>query len=424
MKLSHYSLALLCAASLYSSTAVSDTADARRRGAIVSSEVIGRFTRAAIDSDNEESSRTGPARCDVSVIQLTYRSIGVKGEPAVLSAGMFVPENCAGPFPILAEAHGTQTDRRRLTTEVSAGSGGIAFFAAHGYLVVATDYLGLGKSDYPFHPYLHAQSEASAIIDSIRAAKSSARERKIPVSDQLMLLGYSQGGHSAMAAQREIEKLHRTEFNLVASAPMAGPYHLSQTFVGSWFGRTAGEENLLAPELVAYTLVSYSKIYRNIYSRPEEVFAEPYAGSMERLFPGDQSLLEIRGQNLLPPANQINQLRNASFTAALLVDSHQPFLNALKANDLLDWTPAAPTLLCGSRRDAIVDFDNTYAAQAAFKARGVDVTVVDVADDIRDSASGVEHHINGAAMPCYEAARSRLFEPIKNAGPARQSALR
>src|SRR5688500_17210503 len=122
MKLSHYSLALLCATSLYASTAASDTIDARRRGAVVSSEVIGRFTRAAIDSDNEEGPRTGPARCDVSVIQLTYRSVGVKGEPAVLSAGMFVPENCAGPFPILAEAHGTQTDRRRLTTEVSAGS--------------------------------------------------------------------------------------------------------------------------------------------------------------------------------------------------------------------------------------------------------------------------------------------------------------
>lgn len=424
MKLSHYPLVLLCAASMYACIAASDTVDTRRRGAVISSDVVNRFTRSDIDSDNEEMPRTGPARCDVSVIQLTYRSIGVKGEPVVLSAGMFVPQNCSGPFPMLAEAHGTQTDRRRLTTEVTAGSGGIAFFAAQGYLVVATDYLGLGKSDYPFHPYLHAQSEASAIIDSIRAAKSSALALKLPVSEQLMLLGYSQGGHAAMAAQRQIEKRHRTEFNLVASAPMAGPYHLSQTFVGSWFGRTAGEENFFAPELVAYTLISYGKIYRNIYSRPEEVFAEPYANLVESLFPGEQSLLEIRGQNLLPPANQINQLRNTSFTAALLLQSNQPFLNALKENDLLDWTPMVPTLLCGSRRDAIVDFNNTYAAQAVFKARGADVTVVDVADDIRASASGVEHHINGAAMPCYGAARSRLFEPIKNASQPRQSALR
>lgn len=424
MKLPHYSLALLCAASLYASTAASDAGDARRRGAVISSQVVGHFTRNAIDSDNEVISLTGAARCDVDVVQITYRSTGVKGEPAVLSAGVFVPRNCAGPFPILAEAHGTETDRRRLTTEASPGSGGIAFFAAHGYLVVATDYLGLGKSDYPFHPYLHAQSEASAIIDSIRAATSSAREMNVPVSGQLMLVGYSQGGHAAMAAQRQIEKRHRTEFNLVASAPMAGPYHLSQTFVGSWFGRTAGEENIVAPELIAYTVISYSKIYRNIYSRPEEVFAEPYARSVEPLFPGEQSLFEIRGQNLLPPANQINQLRNASFTAGLLLQPNQPFLTALRENDLIDWTPSVPTLLCGSRRDAVVDFNNTYAAQAAFKARGADVTVVDVADAIRESATGVEHHINGAAMPCYEAARSRLFDPIKNANQARQSTLR
>ncbi len=143
---------------------------------------------------------------------------------------MYVPEKCAGPFPILAVAHGTQTIRKHRTSDIEADNREIAFFASQGYLVVATDYLGLGDSSYPYHPYLHADSEASAVIDSIRAARQFLRTRDVPVSDAVMLIGYSQGGHAAMAAQREIERNHSSEFRLVASAPLSGPYYIVANF--------------------------------------------------------------------------------------------------------------------------------------------------------------------------------------------------
>ena len=396
---------------------------AHDRGAVTSSETILHFDRASIDAANRDIALTGPAECDVSIVQLTYRSEGVEHEPAELSAGLFIPEHCTGPFPVLAEAHGTETDRRRLTTQVDAGNNTIAFFAAHGFLVVATDYLGLGKSNYAYHPYLHADSESSAIIDSIRAARNAAHALRIPLSGQVMLFGYSQGGHAAMAAQREIDRRHRSEFNLVATAPMAGPYYLSQTFINSWFGRTAGEENGLAAELFSYTVVNYNHIYRNIYTDPQQIFAPPYAEVETHLFPATQGLFEIRQRNLLPPGGQLNELRNPAFTAAFLLDARQPFRVDLERNDLLDWTPATPMLLCGSRRDAIVDFNNAYAAQAAFRARGVEVPVVDVADEIPAGVNGMEHHTRYAVAPCYAAARSRLFDPMrggKSAGLAQQ----
>jgi len=125
----------------------------------------------------------------------------------------------------------------------------------------------------------------------------------------------------------------------------------------------------------------------------------------------------------LPPGGQLNELRNPAFTAAFLLDARQPFRVDLERNDLLDWTPATPMLLCGSRRDAIVDFNNAYAAQAAFRARGVEVPVVDVADEIPAGVNGMEHHTRYAVAPCYAAARSRLFDPMrggKSAGLAQQ----
>ena len=382
------------------------------RGTLDNIETLQRFSRASINQANAQLALSGAAQCDVKIVQLTYRSIGVKGEPETLSAGLYVPEHCAGPFPLVAQAHGTQSEKQRLTTQVGPGNAVVAFFAARGYLVVATDYLGLGKSDYPYHPYLHADSEASAIIDSIRAAKAAASQLGVPVNDQVMLFGYSQGGHAAMAAQREIERHYRDEIHLVASAPMSGPYNLTQTFLGSWFGQTAGEENVFASELFSYAVVSYRQIYDDVCADIERCFARPYANVVTTLFPSRYDLSEIREQNVLPPGRQLNRLRTPELTSEFLLNERQPLRQALMRNDLLAWTPAAPMILCGSRRDAMVDFNNAYAAQASFRTRGVEVPVVDVADKIPDEADGTEHH-GYAVAPCYAAARKMLFDPIK-----------
>lgn len=391
---------------------VAATASATERGGVALIRSVSHFERSEIDANNRNLTLSRPAKCDVGVMQLTYESVGVRGEPARLSAGLYVPRNCEGPFPILAEAHGTQTDRDIQTAGITAGENSITFFAAQGYLVVATDYLGLGQSDYPYHPYLHASSEASAVIDAIRAARQAAARLAVPVSKQVMLFGYSQGGHATMAAQREIERQHVDEIQLAASAPMSGPYSLSQTFLGAWFGQTAGADNAFASELLAYAVVSYSRVYPNICPELANCIAPPYVDAVTKLFPSSQHLSEIRRSNVLPPGRQLNQLRAPAFTAAFMLDEQQPFRQALKNNDVLDWTPATPMLLCGSRRDAIVDFNNTLAAQATFAARGVQVPIVDVADEIPASAAGSEHH--GYAVPlCYAAARNQLFDDIK-----------
>ncbi len=412
MTLHQHRLALITVVSLVICGCASHPAHGTRaRGNVDSIDAVRSFSRESMDKANSHIALSGEAQCDVKIVQLTYESIGVKGEPVRLSAGLYVPENCASPFQLIAEAHGTQSNRERLTTQVSPGDPVVTFFAARGYLVVATDYLGLGKSDYPYHPYLHADSEASAIVDSIRAAQKASAKLGIPINNQVMLFGYSQGGHAAMAAQREIERNSRGEINLVASAPMAGPYDLSQTFRSSWFGYTAGEENVLASELFSYAVISLNRVYGSLYTHANQVFAEPYADHIENMFSGSLSIGQIDQQKLLPPGAHLNDLRNPAFTADFLLDDKQALRIALRKNDLLDWTPMAATMLCGSHRDAIVDFQNAYAAQASFRMRGADVHVIDIADEIPASASGADHHRNYAFL-CYAKARAQLFDPI------------
>ena len=64
---------------------------------------------------------------------------------------------------------------------------------AHGYVVVATDYEGLGVPGV--HPYLVGVSEAHAVLDSVRAA------RELPATQatsRFAVWGHSQGGHAAL----------------------------------------------------------------------------------------------------------------------------------------------------------------------------------------------------------------------------------
>lgn len=391
------------------------------RGTVMAATEVARFTAGQIDDAvGREMDVVGPAACDVTVIDLRYVTVGVHGEPADASAVLLLPggaPGCGSDVPLLGWGRGTETRRAATLAEQAAGvanSPFTAFYAAKGYAVVATDYLGLGRSSYPFHPYLHAGSEASAIIDALRAARGVARTRGFPLSQHILLAGYSQGGHAAMAAQRVIERHHADEFDLVASAPMAGPYDLPRIVGDGWIGRPGAEP--LTSILLSYMLVSYQRVYGDLYGRSEELFRQPFAAQVEALFPGPFGVFEMAGQPPFAGGADLDALRTPDFVRAVAQRGDHPFLKALRRNDLLaaGWSPRTPTLLCGARRDALVPFDSTLRAAAAFQ--GAPVSVMDVDSRIPTDVNGVEAHAGWGAYLCYDAARRNLFEPVLGRG--------
>ncbi|MXS21474.1 lipase family protein [Pseudomonas oryzihabitans] len=361
----------------------------------------------------------GQPRCDVRLLEITYRTRGVHDEVADASAMLLLPEGpaCREPKPLLGWARGTETQRSSAQAEAVAQAGGsplIVLYAAQGYAVAATDYLGLGRSSYPFHPYLHAASEASAVIDSMRAARGVMARRGMALSGRVMLAGYSQGGHAALAAQRTLEQRYAREFNLVASAPMSGPYALSQTFLDNWSGRTPAGANALAPYLFSYTLVAMQHVYGDLYHHLDELLQQPWAARAERLLPGPDTIFQLLHDQALPPSNQLDRLRQKAFTRAFVEDPDQPFRRALRRNDLLDWTPRTPTLLCGAARDTVVEFRNARTAAQLFKARGAPVRLLDVDDRIPPGVDGLRIHTQAAAAACMLATRKALLDPLRH----------
>jgi hypothetical protein len=121
--------------------------------------------------------------------------------------------------------------------------------------VDATDFLGYIESNYPFYPSTHAPTEASSIIDSIRAAREAAPALGLKLNNNLMVSGYSPGGNASMATQREIEQASSGEFNLVAAAHLAGPYNISGALVYGAKNPIHGVQSI-----VPFQINSYQKI--------------------------------------------------------------------------------------------------------------------------------------------------------------------
>ena len=356
------------------------------RGELIGAAAAGNLSAAQISGGATQSGLiavSGPAKCDVSVQQIVYKTAGAKaGEITTASAAVLLPSgaNCpAGPYPLVAYAKGTDVQKPRTLANPADSETFLlaAVYAAQGYAVVATDYLGFAQSSYPFHPYLHADSEASSVIDSIRAARKLSG---ISLSGKVMLTGYSQGGHSSMAAHRAIERDIPNEINVVAGAHLAGPYNLSGSFKLT---------NAIASYqfFVPYLITAWQKVYGDVYSDVNAVFRPPYVTGIENLLPSPTlNFTTLVTTGKLPGINgeTPNQVRDLLIQPAFLTDiqtnNNSPLFLTGKKNDLLGWSPRSALLLCGGAGDPTVPpAVHQSVMKADFDSRGLaNVRSVDV----------------------------------------------
>jgi pimeloyl-ACP methyl ester carboxylesterase len=352
------------------------------RGTLIEAPVpVFTLTAAMIDAGPLKA-LTGPAKCDVKVVALNYNTIGVKGEASNASGVMLVPSgaNCTAAAGLVAYAKGTDVQKLRTLANPQDGETFLlaAMYAAQGYAVVATDYLGFAKSTYSYHPYLHADSEASSVIDSIRAARNAAVTTGATLSGKVMLTGYSQGGHASMAAHRAIERDNAAEINVVAGAHLAGPYNMSGSLKSS--AVIAGYQFF-----VPYLVTAWQKVYGNVYVKASDAFKLPYDSYIESLLPSatlDYTTLITSGK--LPYGPSPTEARDAMFQSEFIKDTltnnNSGLYLAGKKNDLLGWNPKSKLLLCGGAGDPTVPPALHQAPMKAdFDSRKLsNVTTVDV----------------------------------------------
>ena len=418
------SLSLISAAALLAACGGSDPVN----GALIDPpSTLATLTKAQLDG-GPLLGLSGKAKCDVKVISLNYVTPGAKGESSNASGVLLLPSgaDCTAAAPLVAYAKGTDVQKpRTLANPLDSETGLLAaMYAGQGYAVVATDYLGFAKSNYSDHPYLHADSEATSVIDSIRAARNAVSSQGGSLNGKVMLTGYSQGGHASMAAHREIEKNLSGEIKVAAGAHLAGPYNLS--------GSMKLTEAIAGYQFfVPYLVTAWQKIYGNLYSNVNDAFKAPYAAGIESLLPSpnlNYTTLVTSGKLPGMKGETPNQARDALFQSAfssdILTNPNNATFFAAKKNDLLDWAPKSQVLLCGGSGDPTVPpAIHQTVMKAAFDAKGLtNVQSVDVDPTIQavyakvlaEDPIAYYGNYHGTYEPpfCHAAAKS-LFDAVK-----------
>lgn len=382
----------------------------------------------------------GTPRCTITTYSLRYSTIGGGGEPTDASTALILPSgkdpNCQGPRPVLLYAHGTSTakdhDMARLRGEAKLVA---ALFTAQGYIVVAPNYAGYEGSSLPYHPYLNAEQQAADMIDALRAARSAMARLKVQAGPQLFLAGYSQGGHVALATQRAMQQ--DGEFQVTAAAGLSGPYAMARLADTVFGGQPSAGITLYLP-LIA---TSAQRAGAAIYSRPEDLYESQYASGIETLLPTRLKTKELVKQGKLPRRALFarESLPQASGAAAYFSSPHlvrssyrEAYLQDVAAhpcndgactpannlrkwmlkNDLRNYTPHSPVLLCGGSKDPAVPFFNATAAAEYFTQQGAPPTLLDLEEQgARDEFKLARHAF---ALLREEAAQRAQAEAAKS----------
>jgi hypothetical protein len=414
----------------------------------------------------------GAPTCGVDFYYIQYNTVGGKGETTTASGALMVPTGsaaqCTGPRPIVLYAHGTNPDRTLNIADISNPSnteGALiaAMFAAQGYIVVAPNYAGYDSSTLQYHPYLNADQQSKDMIDALTAARTALPHTMTSSTTdggKLFITGYSQGGHVAMATHRAMQAAGMT---VTASAPMSGPYALEALGDAVFFGQVNIGSTLFTPLLVT----SFQEAYGNIYQNLTDVYEANYAPRMANLLPSITPLGTLFANGYLPqtalfssttpvtgnamldaelavPTNPVfavgfgtNNLVTNNYRLAYVLDavanpdgavppptsptaSVAPAANpqntlriAFKTNDLRNWTPTTPVLMCGGDQDPTVFFSvDTLVMQQFWAALPAGlITVVDInapvtnpADRFAAAKVGYQQTIAGIAASSGPAA--------------------
>ena len=307
------------------------------------------------------------AEYDIEMFKVTYNTTDLNGNSVVASGMIAIPlSTTCDSLPIALYAHGTVLKRNEVPSANNQESILGKAIASRGYVTAMPDYLGLG--DLPgLHPYQHAESEATASVDILRAAKEFiADSLSFTYSNEVFLTGYSQGGHAAMATTKYIQDNNlEAELNVVASAPLSGAFHAS---------KRQTDELLLdipynSPGYIVYLIMSYQEAYGGIYSTPSDFLQSPYDVTVPPMFDGIMAISSVHA--VLP--NRTSQFLNSTFLNGFIADSAaktSAVWQALLDNDNHDWTPNMPLKMFYCSGDQTVKPENTIDAYNAMIANG------------------------------------------------------
>ena len=236
----------------------------------------------------------------------------------------------------------------------------IIFLAMQGYIVLAPDYIGYGASEGIRPPYLYKRAIRQTTSSMLHAVAKKLQEENIPFKKDVFIMGYSQGGHGALAFAQGMQN-NQGDFNVQAVAAGGGPYDVPDT-VSEML-----DKETIPRVLTVLLLQSYSYIYDldldNIVKR------RSYADIISSAF--EQESISTTASRL---PREVDSLFHPHFIENVQTKKDTRIQEALEDNNVYEWAPSFPVLLFHSKEDNTVPYSNMQAAYDFFRKERSPVT--------------------------------------------------
>jgi pimeloyl-ACP methyl ester carboxylesterase len=312
--------------------------------------------------------------------RVLYTSTGINGEPIAVSGMVFAPTGPIPPGgrPVVSWAHPTTGIDDQCAPSRSPKPyddvQGLADFLNLGWVVVATDYQGLGTDG--MHPYLVGASEAQGTIDIVRAARNM---NETGASSQYFVFGHSQGGQAALFAG-QMASAYAPELQLLGVAAAAPAGLLVPLF-------QADKNTAAGAVLGSYAVVSWS----NIFGYDEATVVK--SSLSDRVHAVSEKCV-VGGSRLSDIELGINDLILKGRMWAADPATTAPWSNQFALNTAAQSPITTPLLLTQGTADKIITPSTTAELTAKYVAMGNNQATEQVMD-------GVDHMKAGKASVPY-----------------------
>lgn len=281
---------------------------------------------------------------------LLYPSVDQRGDSITLSGAVTVPTDQPAKGIILIPHYtiwkNDDAPSNKLTHE--------ATYFQEDYVLLMPDLIGFGVTrDLP-HPYLAGELTARNSIDMVFGAQHLLDSLQVGIPlDSIYILGYSQGGASALWTMRVIEESFADRIHIKACYAGAGPYDLAATY-----DEALSRKKVLMPALIPYVLIGTDVAYdlhldrSQLLTKHMEKIYQKYIASKEydmmKIF---WKMSDHRLKHWLKPAGrdknhpESKRLYEGLRRSSIVGDSICP-----------SWIPQAPLYVFHSTTDDIVSF--------------------------------------------------------------------
>lgn len=287
-------------------------------------------------------------RAQVREQVLLYPSVDQYGDTITLSGMVTVPTDRPAKGIILIPHYTIQADREAPSNQLIYD----AKFYKEDFVLLMPDYIGYGITRDKEHPYLAGELTARNCIDMVLGAQTMLDTLQLGLPlDSIYIVGYSQGGFSALWTLRVIEESYADRIHVKGCFAGAGPYDVAVTY-----DETLTKKKIMMPALVPLMVVGTDIAYDLQLNRSE--IMTPAAQRLYQRYIANKEYTILQIYFKTP-----NHCLRHWLTSAGMDKTHpqtRRLYEGLKRSSIVgdsicpSWTPKAPLYVFHSTQDEVV----------------------------------------------------------------------